>query len=188
MWDKPKEVIKKDIKKQKTIVYAGNYNKYAQKFAEELKKINWKLDIFPAHNLNIIPELPENLNIKNKLPSHELINQLNIYKYAIQIPMDICDNSKKIYTKAKEEYAPAGKLFDYIEANNIVLIADQIFQKWILKRYITIVEINPTSPYINMDIINKMENIQFSKSKFVNNLTINNQINRLIKFYDEIRK
>jgi hypothetical protein len=186
MWESP---VKKSEKKKNVLVYVGNFNTGVIMLANELKKISWRLEIFSAYNAKTIStQLPENLIINNSIQPDKLIEVLRSYPVAIQLPGCILDVTNSVYTQTKYLYAASGKIFDYLEAGLLVLISDELFQRWILKRYGAAIEIDEKNSL--EDIIGKLSNFEplLLKGEKVNyyHLTLKNQIKRLDEFYNKL--
>lgn len=190
-WSYHQRAISSLPKKGKTIIYLGNFNNTIKTIALLLKDIGWSIDVYPAHlsGLNI-QGFPENIKIFKSVNPKDLANVLLQYDFAIQLPANIINQNQKRYTKNKFYYSAAGKIFDYLEGNLIVIISDSIHQKWILKRYGRIVDVDENNPFD--DMVKKLNDFNFNKIKeqnnFINpeNLTIEKQISRLLKFYHNL--
>jgi hypothetical protein len=186
MWECP---VKKPEKKTNVLVYVGNFNTGVITLAYELRKINWHLEIFSAHYAKTIAmHIPENLIVHDPVPAEILIEVLRSYPVAIQLPGCILDVTNSIYTENKYLYAASGKIFDYLEAGLPVLISDEFFQRWILKRYGAAIEIDEKNSL--EDIIGKLSNfepllLKEEKAKYPH-LTLKNQIKRLDEFYKKL--
>jgi hypothetical protein len=172
--------------KKNVLVYIGNYNRGVIKLALFLQKIDWSLDIYSANFAKFSDiELPNNLIVHKPIPSVLLIDVIRSYPAAIQLPGCILDSNNTIYTPEKYKYAASGKIFDYLEAGLKVLISDELFQRWILKRYGAAIEIDENNSL--EDIIRKLSNFEprffiGGKAKY-NHLTLKNQVRRLDEFY-----
>lgn len=175
-------------KKENILVYVGNFNNGILKIAEALQKINWKLEIFSAYNV-IDPKIKaiENLTVHKPLKPDELIDVIKQYPVAIQFPGCILDKNNTVYTKVKYKYAASGKIFDYLQAGLNVLISDEEFQLWILKRYGAAIPVAEKDA-IN-DIIRNLTIFDASLRKSVVNykhLTLKEQSPRLLNFYKNL--
>jgi hypothetical protein len=185
MWN---EADKSASVKSKTLVYIGNFNKGVIHLARELKTIGWHIEIYSSHFITDIPDsIPENLIVKAPVPPEKLIGLLRSYPVSIQLPGSILDSTNTVYTAQKYLYAASGKIFDYLEAGLFVLISDEIFQKWLLKRYGAAIEIDEKNGL--EDIVRKLSNFEpsFKKKEIqYNHLTLKNQVKRLDKFYETL--
>jgi hypothetical protein len=185
MWNEYRQNAK-DENKKNVIVYAGNYNKFCVRVAEELKRINWQFDLFPAHSNTVLSSKPENLNLLKTISSDKLIDTLSRYRLAIVMPPEIAEG-KDIYTENKRKYAMSGKIFDYMEANLKVLISGYDFLIFILKRYNSCIRLDEQNPVESLS--EKINLIEWAESKSKNNfkrILLSENINRLITFYQSI--
>lgn len=182
MWNSANDT---GTKKKNVVVYVGNFNIGILKLAEALQKIKWTLEIYSAFFLRDLKDsLPENVIVHEPLKPSELIEYLRFYPVAIQFPGCILDKRNSIYTFEKYKYAASGKIFDYLEAGLCVLISDELFQRWILKRYQRVIEVDELNPID--DIIRKLTIFEPSlpNNKYTyNHLTLRAQAPRLFNFY-----
>lgn len=136
-----------------------------------------------------IKNFPKNTTIFNTVNSFKLIEVLSDYYIAIQFPSVITLSENNAFTKEKLYYAAAGKIFDYIEARNKVIICDVLFQKWLLNRYNFAINIELSNPLL--DIVDKLKNIELylnlnENENALKNIVMQNQIPRLIHFYQTL--
>jgi len=172
----------------KTLVYIGNFNNEVLLLAQKLKTINWSLEIYAAHYAREkVSEACDNLIIHSPVNSNELIKTLQRYPISIQLPRCILDSSDFIYRPEKYLYSASGKIFDYLEAGLKVMIADEVFQRWLLMRYGSAIEIDSNDPL--EDIVRKLSNFELPISKkgfSPNHLTLKEQAPRLERFYNSL--
>jgi hypothetical protein len=185
MWDVP---VKNKSVFSKNLVYIGSYNSTIAELAKKIAHIGWKLDVYPGHNsITLNSSLPSNLIIHEALSPKELLKTLQNYRLAIQLPGIIQDPKNSIYSRGKYNYAAAGKIFDYIECDLKVLIADELFQLWLLARYGSAIEVDSINTL--EDIVRKLSNFELPISETglsVNHLTLREQAPRLERFYKSI--
>ena len=184
MWNIPENNFV-DTSKEKILIYVGNFNNEIVKLANKMDSIGWKLEIFPAHNVNSKKlNIPANIKIHLPVSSKLLIKKIKQYRIAIQLPGFFIDPKNIIYTNKKIEYATSGKIFDYMEAGLKVLIADELFQKWILSRYGMAIEIDINN-FLD-DVIRKLatfEALRFNINEHkYSHLILENQAKRLDSF------
>jgi hypothetical protein len=185
MWDLP---IKNESVFSKKLVFIGGFNTAISEFAERIAPLGWTLEIYVGyHGIMPVSQVPQNLILHDAQPPKELIRTLNTFRVALQLPGMILDPNNEIYSAEKYYYAAAGKIFDYLEAGLKVLIADEVFQRWLLWRYGSAIEIESKHPL--EDIVRKLSNFELPISETgisANHLTLREQAPRLEKFYNAL--
>ena len=135
-----------------------------------MKKLNLFSLLFITFVLNAFGQAPKTC-IDSLLTNPEYLNRLPLIE------------------QMRSEGYTDRKIFDYLEAGLNVLISDELFQLWILKRHGAAIEIDNTDA-IN-DIIRKLTIFEPSikNSKIIcnyNHLTLKTQGPRLLNFYEKI--
>ena len=189
MREKINDKTQKNPVKSKTIVYAGNVNiELLIKVSKVINKIGWNIDVYPFQTKKSYKNIRQpNLKFYDPLPNKELIEKIKQYNLALQVPIDI-ENlvDQDIYTDHKKVYAMSGKMFDYIEANNKVIISELVLIRWILNRYGFAINIEPENYLKELCDILVNYNHTNQYCNLTNRLTIKNQIKRLEKFYKNL--
>ena len=173
-------------KKEKVLVYAGNCNRFAIKIAEELQKIDWQFDVYPAITKNIFKNIPHNLKLYKTVLPNKLIETLSNYQYALLMPPELAE-LEGVYTLNKRKYAMSGKIFDYLEANLKIVISEYDFLIFLVKRYSSCIVLEKGKAIESLaDKLASFQDENLLIKYDVNNIILENNINRLIKFYHSI--
>jgi tetratricopeptide (TPR) repeat protein len=119
--------------------------------------------------------------------------QLHLRRYlaGIQFPLSLKRAVEPAYTTNKGRVSISGKMFDYLDAGLPMIVADQLFQRWLLNRYQAAIPLDQAAPLESMARLNvgRLREVRNTlRQTDLSPICLSRQIPRLIEFYYRISR